>query len=93
MTGNSVYGHTIMRKDKHATIEIVGLVKASKLLSDPLMTEFQEIDDTTFEVNLMSIVFLVAMMHHLFKQSIFPGDSQEEAYYTRSPDTAWILRV
>ena len=50
LIGNSVYGHSIMRKDLHMNIQLVDLEKASKLINDPLMKGFEELSDNTFEV-------------------------------------------
>ena len=50
LIGNSVYGHSIMRKDRHTTDRLIGLADATKLINDPLMDKFEELDDETYEV-------------------------------------------
>eukprot|EP00116_Pleurobrachia_bachei_P001169 sb/3461431/ len=50
LIGNSVYGHSIMRKDRHTSVKLVDLEKASKLVNDPLMVSLEEMEDETFEV-------------------------------------------
>ena len=51
LIGNSVYGHSIMRKDRHTSVKLVDLEKASKLVNDPLMVSLEEMEDETFEVH------------------------------------------
>ena len=51
LTGNAVYGHTIMRKDRHTNVKFVGRQKASKLVNDPLFMSIEEFDKETFEVS------------------------------------------
>ena len=63
LIGNSVYGHSVMRKDRHTTVRITGLVKASKLLNDPLMSGFEELDDETFEVYTTWSLFSILAYH------------------------------
>ena len=50
LLGNSVYGHSIMRKDLHNSVRFVTLDKASKLVNDPRFTGLTEFDQETFEV-------------------------------------------
>ena len=48
-----MYGHTIMRKDKHNSVRFVSRDKASKLVNDPMFTGLTEFDNETFEVKLV----------------------------------------
>lgn len=53
LIGNSVYGHSIMRKDKHRSVKLCGLDKASKLVNDPHFIDLTELEDETFEVRYL----------------------------------------
>ena len=50
LTGNAVYGHTIMNKDRHRSVSFCGIDKASKLINDPLFLEIEEFEGKCFEV-------------------------------------------
>ena len=64
LIGNSVYGHAIMRKDKHSNVQLVDLEKAEKLINDPKMSSFEELPGDTFEVQYdhWSMKIIIAML-------------------------------
>jgi hypothetical protein len=50
LIGNSVYGHSIMRKDRHTNVRLTRHTKVVKLINDPLFSSLEEMDDETYEV-------------------------------------------
>ena len=50
LSGNAVYGHSIMDKEKHTRISFCNIEKASKSINDPYFMDLEEFDNETFEV-------------------------------------------
>ena len=50
LSGNSVYGHSIMDKSKFTNVTFCGIEKASKFVNDPFFQSLDEFNDETFEV-------------------------------------------
>ena len=50
LSGNAVYGHSIMDKEKHTRINFCDIEKASKSINDPFFMDLEEFDNETFEV-------------------------------------------
>ena len=50
LSGNAVYGHSIMDKEKHTRINFCNIEKASKSINDPFFMDLEEFDNETFEV-------------------------------------------
>ena len=55
LSGNSVYGHSIMDKSKHTKVTFCGIERASQLINDPFFHDLEEFDDMTFEVCTIAI--------------------------------------
>ena len=88
LIGNSVYGHSIMRKDRHTNVQLTGLSKALKLVNNPLYTSLEEMDDETFEVIECCVHFPCTYdLTHIL------GGFEEEENHPRSTDTVGLLRV
>ena len=47
-----------MRKDRHTNVQLTGPEKAIKLINDPLMDGFEELDDDTYEVPSLAFIKL-----------------------------------
>ena len=50
LIGNSVYGYSIMNKDKHLSIEFCDEDRACQLVNDPRFMSLEEFEDETYEV-------------------------------------------
>ena len=50
LTGNSVYGHSLMDKEKHTSVNFCGLDKATKYINNPYFRNIEEMAGETFEV-------------------------------------------
>jgi hypothetical protein len=50
LVGNSLYGRTVMDKEKHTTTTFCGLDKISKRINDPHFKDLEELNDNRFEV-------------------------------------------
>ena len=54
-SGNSVYGHSIMNKDKHTSVKFCGKHEASVLVNDPRFISLDEFEGECYEVNKIKI--------------------------------------
>jgi hypothetical protein len=50
LIGNTLYGRTVMDKEKHTTTTCCGLDKISKRINDPHFKDLEELNDNRFEV-------------------------------------------
>ena len=51
LSGNSVYGHSIMNKSKHTCVNFCSSDQAAQLINDPRFISLDEFDGDCFEVN------------------------------------------
>lgn len=52
LIGNSVYGHSLMDKSKHTTVNFCGLERVKKYINNPYFRGLDEMENETFEVNI-----------------------------------------
>ena len=52
LIGNSVYGHSLMDKEKHSHVIFTDLEGANKHVNSPFFNDLEEMDEETFEVKM-----------------------------------------